>query len=40
MIFFSYDKQATNESNIHNVGLYSQFQRCRGDGMYVFVSFT
>ena len=35
-IFF----RATYESNNHNIGLYCQFQRSRGDGMSVFVSFN
>lgn len=39
MIFiFSYYIWATDESNNHNVGLYSQLQRSRGDGISVFVS--
>jgi hypothetical protein len=33
-----YDKRVTDESNNHNIGLYSQLQRSRGDGMSVFVS--
>jgi hypothetical protein len=40
-VFFPvYDKRAIDESNNHDVGLYSQFQRSRGDGMsiYFFVS--
>jgi hypothetical protein len=34
LLFF----RATYESNHHNIGLYCQFQRSRGDGMSVFVS--
>ena len=36
MFFFSvYDKRATDESNNHDVGFYSKFQRRRGDGMCI-----